>query len=59
MGLDIFHIFGRAQGRMAADGLRGGRGRWPQEGVVADAGGVNRQHVGTGLRLINPGDVVA
>lgn len=44
---------------MTTDGLRGGCGWRPQKWVVADAGGMDCQHIGTGLRLINTGNVVS
>lgn len=57
--LDVLHVLLSAERRLAHDALRPGAGRRPQEGVLAGAAGVYRQHVAARLRLVHPGDVVA
>lgn len=58
LGLDVVHVLLGTERRLAHDALGFGRGRWPQERVLAGATGVNRQHVATRLGFIHPGDVV-
>lgn len=58
LGADVLDVLRRAERRLAEDGLRCGTGWRAQEGVVADAGGVDGQDVGAGLGLVHPGDVV-
>lgn len=58
MGLDVVHVLLGTESWLAHDALGLGSGGRPQEGVLAGATGVDRQHIAARLRLIHTGDVV-